>query len=77
LLRRWGVAGISEKSSKDDVLAALGPPGKSGGDIKTDLGYVGPWIKYRRDDCQMHFEFGKNQRLRKVSVMEKDWEPGK
>src|SRR5262249_21170702 len=54
LLIRWGVAGISERSSKDDVLAALGPPDKTGGDLKTSLGYLGPWIKYHRNDCQMH-----------------------
>jgi hypothetical protein len=59
------------------VIAVLGPPGKTGGDIETAIGYVGTWIWYRREDCQIHFEFGKNKCLKKVSVMEQDWKPGK
>jgi len=74
-----GVAGVSEASSRDSVIAILGPPDASGGGIKhPPLGYIWPWISYRRVDCQLRFEFSKGgHRIRSVTVMEKDWEPGK
>jgi hypothetical protein len=78
-LAQRGIAGLSENSAREDVTTALGPPDESGGGSKQPpLGYIWPWIKYRREDCQLRFEFTKdNKRIRNVAVMEKDWEPGK
>jgi len=76
LLQR-NVAGISERSTWNDVLAILGPPQKEGGGVQSSLGYIWPWIVYHREDCQIRFEFGKNGLVKNITVMEKDWEPGK
>jgi hypothetical protein len=76
-LAQRGVTGLSGESTRADVVAALGPPDATGGGSKQPpLGYIWPWIAYRRADCQLRFEFGKG-RVRNVTVMEKDWEPGK
>jgi hypothetical protein len=74
-----GVAGISATSSRADVVAILGPPDSIGGGINSPpLGYIWPWIVYRRPDCQLRFEFNKvADRLRNVTIMERDWEPGR
>jgi hypothetical protein len=78
-LAQRGMSGVSESSSRDSVIAILGPPDASGGDIKhPSLGYIWPWVSYRRADCRLRFEFDKEgNRIRNVTVMEKDWEPGK
>jgi len=76
-LQQRGVVGISQASTRNDVLAALGPPDKVVGNVKSSLGYVWPWITYRRDDCQLRFEFGKKRRIRNITILERDWEPGK
>lgn len=76
LLHR-GVVGITKESSRSDVMKLLGTPESSGGDlVHPPLGYIWPWIRYRRDDCLIHFEFDKKERIRKVTIMEKDWKPG-
>jgi hypothetical protein len=74
-----GVSGVTRDSSRDNVVAILGPSDASGGGVKhAPLGYIWPWISYRRPDCQLRFEFDKGrERIRNVTVMEKDWEPGK
>jgi hypothetical protein len=76
-LQQRGVVGISEGSTRDDVFAALGPADEVGGGGMSQYGYIWPWITYRRGDCQLRFEFGKRERLRNITVMEKDWEPGR
>jgi hypothetical protein len=77
-LKQRGIVGISESSTRKNVLTILGLPDESGGDIKDSiLGYISPWIKYRRVDCQLRFEFGSEDRIRNITVLEKDWEPGK
>jgi hypothetical protein len=77
-LAECGVEALSEDSSKDVVIALLGEPDECGGGYKHQgFGYVWPWIKYRRPDCQLRIEFFKEgKRIRNVSVMEKDWLPG-
>lgn len=74
-----GVSGLSENSAKEDVITLLGSPDEFGGGYKQPpLGYIWPWIRYRRPDCQLCFEFNKNNtRIRSITIMEKDWEPGK
>jgi hypothetical protein len=77
-LKQRGVASVTATSTREDVVAALGPPDKAGGDITDQvLGYIWPWIRYHRDDCQLRFEFDGEQRIRNITVLEKDWEPGK
>jgi hypothetical protein len=77
-LKQRGIVGISESSTRENVLTILGPPAESGGDINDSiLGYISPWIKYWRVDCQLRFEFGSEDRIRNITVLEKDWEPGK
>lgn len=78
-LAEHGIAGLTEHTTRDDVIAALGPPDDSGGGLKQPpFRYVWPWIKYLRADCQLRFEFSKDRlRIRNVTILEKDWEPGK
>jgi hypothetical protein len=77
-LQERGVTSLSRESTRADVLAALGVPEESGGGIRhPDLGFIKPWITYRRSDCQLRFEFDKKDRVTNVTVMERDWEPGK
>lgn len=76
VVRRLGITGISESSTREDVFAALGPAGEVGGGETSQYGYIWPWVKYRRADCQIRFEFGKNGQIRSISVMDKDWKAG-
>jgi hypothetical protein len=78
-LAERGAVGLSESSTKENVVAVLGAPDETGGGAKHQgLGFVWPWIKYRRPDCQLRFEFNKGgTQIRSVTIMEKDWEPGK
>lgn len=78
-LTERGIARLSEDSAKEDVVSELGDPDEFGGGVKIPtLGYVWPWIKYHRPDCQLRFEFNKdNTRIRCITIMEKDWVPGK
>ena len=75
-LHRRGIVGISESSTRDEVCAALGPADEVGGGEMSEFGYIWPWIKYRRGDCQLRLEFGKRERLRNISIMDRDWKPG-
>ena len=76
-LRQRGVVGIGEDPTRDDVVAKLGAPQETGGDATHSFGYIWPWIVYLRDDCQLRFEFDKQQHLRNITVNKKDWAPGK
>jgi hypothetical protein len=76
-LRRIGLPQITRSSTRADIVQFLGEPQETGGGRKIPpLGYVRPWIKYYRPDCQVRFEFGKSGALRMLSVLEPDWEPG-
>jgi hypothetical protein len=76
-LRRLGISGISELSDRQDVLDILGQPKHSGGGEKhPESGYILPWIKYNRTDCQLRFEFQESGRIRMVSILDPDWQPG-
>lgn len=74
-----GITGITETSGRDEVVSALGPANATGGGATNPpLGYVWPWVLFRRPDCQLRFEFDKAcQRIRSVTILEKDWSPGK
>lgn len=77
-LRRIGLPEITQSSTRADIVQILGEPQAVGGDEKHAVfGYVWPWIKYYRTECQLRFEFQKSGALRRLSIMEADWEPGK
>lgn len=74
-----GITGITQETSREEVVAALGPADASGGGMNNPpLGYMWPWVLFRRPDCQLRFEFDKAQkRIRNITILDKDWEPGK
>jgi hypothetical protein len=55
-----GITGRTSAATRDDVLAALGPPHESGGGVRDpSLGDIKPWVKYYRPGCQLRFECGR------------------
>lgn len=69
---------ITSDSNVQEVIDILGLPTAAGGDREPPpLGYVHPWIKYHRTDCQLRFEFNKGKGLRMISVVEPNWQAGK
>lgn len=77
-LEYLGIKGIKADSPKEDVIEILGEPTLTGGGEKhPSIGYIYPWIKYHRTDCQLRFEFRKSKGIRSISILEPDWEPGK
>lgn len=77
-LRERGVSSLSATSSREDVIARLGPPDDQGGGVNDPpFGFIWPWIRYRRPDCQIRFEFNRaSTRIRNITILERDWEPG-
>lgn len=72
-----GVAGLSESSSHADVVALLGEPGAQGGyEASPGRRHPEPWIKYWLPQCQAHFSFFRSGKLRRISFMPRDWQPG-
>jgi hypothetical protein len=76
-LEALGIHGLSSASTREQVLALLGEPQLSGGGVRDSLGYINPWVKYLRPDCQIRFEFGDNGQVVAVTFMPKDWTPGR
>jgi hypothetical protein len=77
MLRKMGVANITTRSTRAQVTEILGAPTLTGGgEIRPLLGYIAPWIKYDRPDCQLRFEFSEDNTVRLVTMLEPDWEPG-
>jgi hypothetical protein len=77
VLREIGVENITVASTREQVIQLLGNPDESGGDNKVPvLGYIDPWIKYKRPDCQLRFAFEKGKGVKQVTLLEPDWEPG-
>lgn len=76
-LKLRGIEGLNAVSTRADIIALLGEPGKKGGDFSDSaLGYIWPWIWYQRHDCQLRFEFDKQDRIRNVTFSDADWKPG-
>lgn len=76
-LESIGVKGLSANSSRTDVVALLGTPGaEGGGDLLSDGHRVEPWIKYWLPQCQAHFAFFRSGKLRRITFMPRDWQPG-
>jgi hypothetical protein len=72
-----GVKGLSQNSSRADVIALLGKPGAQGGDEPSPRRrYAEPWVKYWLPQCQVHFVFFRSGKLRRISIMPVDWRPG-
>jgi hypothetical protein len=76
-LAEMGISGLSATATRDHVVAALGEPQESGGGVvHGDIGYIKPWIKYRRRDHQLRFEFDAQGTVEAVTFMPADWRPG-
>lgn len=76
-LESLGIKGLSEKSSRADVVQLLGEPdAEGGGDQFSDGRPIKPWVKYWLPECQAHFAFFRSDKLRRISFMPRDWEPG-
>ncbi len=76
-LRRIGLPEITQNASREEIVQLLGDPQETGGGEKhPTIGYIWPWIKYRRPDCQLRFEFQKSGQLRGLSILDPNWEPG-
>jgi hypothetical protein len=76
-LRRIGLSEITQHSSRVDIERLLGDPQETGGGEKhPTIGFIWPWIKYRRPDCQLRFEFQKTGKIRGISILDPNWEPG-
>jgi hypothetical protein len=77
ILSELGIKNITANSTITQVVQLLGAPDETGGDTKVPvLGYIDPWIKYKRPDCQLMFVFEKNKAVKTVTLLEPDWEPG-
>lgn len=77
ILHELGIDSITADSTKKQVIKLLGEPNESGGDKTVPvLGYIYPWIKYQRADCQLRFAFEKGKTVKVVTLIEPDWEPG-
>ena len=78
VLRDRGISSLSEASTRRDLVATFGSPERSGGGtIHETLGFIRPWVTYRRDDCQLRFDFDAGDCIQTVTILERDWEPGK
>jgi hypothetical protein len=76
-LESIGVKGLSQQSSRADIIALLGDPGAQGGETPSSgERHAEPWIKYWMPQCQVHFAFFRSGKLRRVSFMPRDWQPG-
>jgi hypothetical protein len=76
-LESIGVTGLSESSSRADIVALLGEPGAQGGNEPAPgRRHPEPWTKYWLPQCQAHFAFFRSGKLRRVSFMPRDWQPG-
>lgn len=56
--------------TRDDLVETLGPPDSQGGD-KMDglLGYIRPWVRYKKFGSALHAEFSQDGRLWKFTLM--------
>lgn len=76
-LRRIGLPDITQDSSQNAIVQLLGEPQETGGgETHPTFGYIWPWIKYHRTDCQLRFEFQNSGRLRGISILDPNWKPG-
>ena len=76
-LKRMGVTGLTAAATRGDVEGVLGPPHDAGGGTRDQsLGYIKPWVKYRRPDGQLRFEFDRRGTVEAVTFLPADWRPG-
>lgn len=76
VLNHFGVKNVSENTSLEEICSILGRPSHSGGDKHTEtLGYVHPWIVFKYETYNLHFQFtsDKNE-LKLLTVQEPDWD---
>ena len=76
VLSHFGVGNISEKTSLEGICSILGVPSNSGGDKHTEtLGYVHPWIVYKYENYNLHFQFTADKtQIKLLTVQEPDWD---
>jgi hypothetical protein len=72
LLER-GLPAFSKDSTRDEVVAALGAPVRSGGGEQGGSEYrIWPWIAYDRPDFVVRFEFSKAEtHIRNIAILER------
>lgn len=76
-LESIGVTGVSQESSRADIVGLLGDPGaQGGGEPVPGRRHAEPWIKYWMPQSQVHFAFSRSGKLRRISFMPRDWQPG-
>lgn len=76
-LVHWNLPAFTSSTTRQDIIDVLGPPGAAGEACEVHGIKIPVWIKYYRDDCQVHFQFGRRGQLQMVSFMEPDWDPDK
>jgi hypothetical protein len=77
-LETMGITGLTNEANRATIQAVLGDPQESGGGASHEMyGYIRPWIKYHRSDCQLRFEFCEQGLVEAVDFMPADWKPGR
>ncbi len=77
-LESIGISGLSPESTRSDIVAKLGPPGKEGGPpTRFDGKVIDPWIKYALPECQVHFTFTKEGELTYIQFLPADFDLAK
>jgi hypothetical protein len=56
--------------TRSQIVALFGAPDEQG------EGAERPWIKFKRPEAQIHFEFAKGGAIYMVTLMRPDWSPG-
>jgi hypothetical protein len=75
-LESIGVKGLSQESTRAEIVTLLGDPGAQGGEVPLPgRRHPDPWIKYWMPECQVHFAFFRSGKLRRISFMPRDWQP--
>ena len=76
-LAHWRLPAFESSSRRQDIVNVLGTPCEEGGGYKAEGRRIPVWIKYFREDCQIHFQFDRKGHLEKVTFMEPNWAPGR
>ncbi len=71
LFRNSGICEITEASTKEDVVRALGQPEQSGGGAHQQFGTIPEWIRYRLPKCVLRIAF-KEDRIADVMLLPLD-----
>jgi hypothetical protein len=76
-LEAVGITGLSQTSSRADVIRIMGAPDEERGERRGHGERLAkPWIKYRLPECQVHFTFFGSRKLSRIAFLPRDWQPG-